>query len=269
MKTRTTLMLCVLAVIALAWATPAQAALVALWGFNAGSGTTANDHSANNNDGTLVAGGGGLPAWVTGHTGAAWDKALKFQGWTDRVRVLDSASFNTITNTFTIGLWAKADYIASYQYLLLTSNDSSGNSRRWLFQGDNGGGDQMYVWSDVDGNWKKGLGFKIGGGGNAYAWHHYALQYSGGTLTAYVDGALKGTYAVGTNWPDFTDSLLIGGKNQAWQSWEGPIDDVVIFNSVENIGQIMAGTHPLMPEPATMALMGLGGLGLLLGRKRR
>jgi autotransporter-associated beta strand protein len=132
-------------------------------------------------------------------------------------------------------------------YPFTLSNNANGDARQWFIQSDNGGGDQMYMWSDASAAWQKGLGFKVGGGGDAHAWHHYALTYSGGTVTSYVDGTFKGTYAIAgsPNIPSFTH-LLVGGRNAAWSSWEGPIDDVVVFNSVEDVTLIKAGTHPAM-----------------------
>ncbi|MCX6874662.1 MAG: autotransporter-associated beta strand repeat-containing protein [Verrucomicrobia bacterium] len=233
-------------VAALLAAHPAHAALVGYWNFNENTGTTANDFTANNNVGTLVAGGGGAPSWVTGHTGNAGDNALQFRGWNDRVTIPVTTALG-VTNSFTIALWAKADYLGSYVYPFTLSNNANGDARQWFIQSDNGGGDQMYMWSDANGAWNKGLGFKVGGGGNANAWHHYALTYSGGVVTSYVDGTLMGTYGISgsPSLPGFTN-LLIGGRNAAWSSWEGPIDDVVIFNSVESVTTIMNGTHPAM-----------------------
>jgi len=224
-------------------AASAQAELVGYWNFDEGAGTTAGDISPNNNDGTLVSGPYGLPGWVAGHTGNAGDYALKFQGGTDYVNVPSSTSLSGGNSTFTIALWANETYGGnSYPYLLYTTN---GGDRRWFFQGsDSWDGGQACVWSDVDGAWQKGLGYTITDG----SWHHYAFTYSGGTLTKYIDGSPVGTISIGSNWPTFSNSFRIGGRGD-WTSFEGYIDDVVVFDSVEDVGQIMDGTHPDMQEP--------------------
>jgi len=53
----------------------------------------------------------------------------------------------------------------------------------------------------------------------------------------------------------------------AWSAWEGPIDDVVIFNTVEDVTAVMNATQAEMLEPATLALLAVGGL-LTLRRRR-
>jgi len=228
-------------------AASAQAELVAYWNFNEGGGATAGDLSPNHNDGTLAGGGGGgygPPSWTAGHTGNAWDYAVQFKGGTDYVGVPDSASFDTITTAFTIALWAREDWGGEWQYLLKTY--SGGNlytDRPFYFQSDHGTS-SGWVGSSTDGAWNEELGFNI----TDYEWHHYAFTYSGGTLTSFKDGVLQDTYTVGATFPDFTNSLRIGGSG-AWTSFEGPIDDVVIFNTVEDIASIMDGTHPDMQEP--------------------
>ncbi len=231
----------------------AHANLVGYWNLNEGCGTTAFDASANVNKGTLNAGGQNVPStWVAGHTGNPGDFAISFKGYTDRVVVPITNALN-LTGTFTIALWAKADFLNSYPFALLFTNNSGGDARQWFFQGSNSGSDQMYVWSDANAAWKKPLGFKEGGTGTAdINWHHYAFVYSGGVMTPYVDGVAKTpqTISGSPNFPSFTH-LLIGGKNQVYTSWEGPIDDVVIFDSVEDVGSIKDGTHPAMVSTIT------------------
>lgn len=280
MKTHTLLGLSALAVIGLASPITSHAALVGYWGFNEGTGLIANDYTATNNDGTLNAGGQGvLPTWATGRTGNPGDFALDFNGRTDRVVVPITTSLS-LTNAFTIAYWAKADFLGAYPYQMLFTNDVNGSARQWFIQGSNGGGDQMYMWSDANTAWRKGLGFKEGGTGTAnLLWHHYAFSYSGGVVTPYVDGVAKTAQTIGgsPNFPSFTH-LLIGGKNQNFTSFEGPMDDVVIFNNASNaatITTIMNGTNADMlavnpvPEPTT-ALFGLAlcGIGMLRRRAR-
>lgn len=274
MKAKSTLPFACAAAIAACLTLPAaRASLVGYWNFDEGTGSAVNDFSTKNNDGTIVAGGGGAPQWVAGNTASPTDKALDFQGWNDRVTIPVTTSLG-VTNSFTIAMWARADYLGSYVYPFTLSTDANGNARTWFIQSDNGGGDQMYMWSDANAAWRKGLGFKVGGGGNAYTWHHYALTYAGGTVTSYVDGTQKGTYGISgsPNLPTFSN-ILVGGRSASWSSWEGPIDDVVIFNSVENITSIMNGTHgdlTPIPEPGSLLALGcLVGSGVLLRSRRR
>jgi len=327
MKTRTTLMLCVLAVLAFVWATPAQAALVAYWDCDEGSGTDLFDYTTNDNDGTLQNSMG----WTSsGHTGLSGDNAIVGNGDASYVGVPDSATLKGGGSAFAITMWLNQSYSYNYADFLYTTD---GSDRRWFLQ--EGTGDS-YVWSDVDGAWQDGLGFTITD--NSY--HMYAFLYSGSKFYSYRDGVLLSTVNVGSTWPTFSDTLRIGGRGATWTSYEGSMDDISVWDAdigdakvktMYNIttvnsaalvdytvdemlalftvyatgtpadvttgnsgtlgwlkftgGSGTAGevtfdgddyyawfdntSGVMTPEPATLALMGLGGLGLILRRKRK
>jgi hypothetical protein len=260
----------------------AQASIVGLWKMDEGNGLTAHDSSVNANNGVLDAGGQNQPSsWGVGPLGNP-DKAVYFKGFTDRI-VVNPVNFS-LTGDFTIAMWAKADFLGFYPYLIEMTNDANGGARQWFIQGDSNGGDQMYVFSDVDNNWKRGLGFKVGGGAiSDQGWHHYTFTYTKatGNFVAYVDAGLPkaSLFIAGSPaMPNFT-SILIGGKNQNFTSWEGPISDVLILNnavSASDVTAIMNQTYPGLqaesaPEPSTfvMAVVGLAGLALAARRKLR
>lgn len=280
MKTRALLVPSALVALGLACPNTTRAALVGYWGFNEGTGLIASDSTASNNDGTLNAGSQGtMPTWAVGRTGNPGDFALDFKGFTDRVVVPITTSL-ALTNAFTIAYWAKSDFLNSYPYNLLFTNDVNGTARQWFIQGSNSGSDQMYMWSDADTNWRKALGFKEGGTGTAnLLWNHYAFSYSGGVVTPYVNGvAMTAQVIAGSpNFPSFTH-LLIGGKNQNFTSFEGLMDEVVIFNQASNaatITTIMNGTNAEMlavnavPERTTTLLcLALCAIGALRRRAR-
>jgi len=76
--------------------------LAAYWSLDEGTGTTANDYSGNDNDGTLT----NDPCWVEGVSA----KALYFESDNkDYVEVQDDSSLNP-TNEITITAWFKATY---------------------------------------------------------------------------------------------------------------------------------------------------------------
>ncbi|KPK44343.1 MAG: hypothetical protein AMK72_12165, partial [Planctomycetes bacterium SM23_25] len=225
-----------MAVLGLAWPTTAQAELVGYWNFNEGEGTTAGDFSPNANDGTLA--GNQLPSWVAGHTANPGDNALNFVfSLSSYVAVPTSASLGTITDNFTIAAWAYERDWSNYGHIFVTTSDYA--NRNWLFQTD--ADDQAYVWSTTDDAWKKPLGWAIPDG----AWHHIALTYDGTNMRSYLDGTLQTTIGVGSSFPSF-ETLYLGGWLAGGSGFEGDLDDMVIFNSVEDIGQIMDGTHPAM-----------------------
>jgi hypothetical protein len=90
-------------------------------------------------------------------------------------------------------------------------------------------------------------------------------------LSLYVDGVLvntnrSGTFVIGdTIVQNATRNWYIGGDSaHADRLYSGLIDDVRIYDEALSAEEVRA----LVPEPATIALLGLGGLALLRIRKR-
>jgi hypothetical protein len=107
-------------------------------------------------------------------------------------------------------------------------------------------------------------------------WHH--LAYTGALDTNddpvgefWVDGTKVDTDTDGTSNGNTTldDPMEIGGSSRFSEDYAGLIDDIGVWNerlSDSRIQDIANGGA--IPEPASLALMGLGGLMLLPRRKR-
>jgi hypothetical protein len=103
-------------------------------------------------------------------------------------------------------------------------------------------------------------------------WYHMAVvkQTVAGTIatyTLYIDGAQHGAAHVSSSIILDGGAIWIGKRNPAIWGQEtaagGAFDDVLLYKralSVQEIGQ-------LIPEPATLCLLGLGGLALIRRRK--
>ncbi|MCE9609222.1 MAG: autotransporter-associated beta strand repeat-containing protein [Chthoniobacter sp.] len=213
-----------------------DAALVGYWNFNEGSGTTANDSTANHNNGTLESIGGGVPAWVAGHTGVGTDKALTFNQGV--VRVPDAASLH-LTTTFTLAAWT-IESNSNYGHLFVAGETST--TRNWLWQTANNHTDSSWFYSDGNSGLRKKLNYLPTQGP---AWHHLALTYDGANLRIYQDAVLKTTTAM-TSAMAAWGTLRLGGSTVSGSGYVGTLDDMVIFNTVENVTAIMSGTHPEM-----------------------
>ena len=103
------------------------------------------------------------------------------------------------------------------------------------------------------------------------AWHHYAVTYDGTTMRSYYDGVENAVYTGAVIGATNTGVLMFGADNSRQdRGFIGYLDDIVIFSSVEDVTQIMNGTHlAMIPEPGTLSVLGLFGLAMLVRRRLR
>jgi len=106
-------------------------------------------------------------------------------------------------------------------------------------------------------------------------WHHVVVTYAfddvNTTATLYIDAINQGTYVQPGAFmpPSDWEDLLIGAEND--QNWVyngliGAMDEVAYYDYVLSPEQVSAHFQAI-PEPVTIALLGLGGLALL--RRKR
>ena len=253
---------CILAitlVCSVAQAQDIETGLIAHWKLDETSGTTAYD-SAGSNDGTLA----GDPCWVTGMV----DGALDFPGGTHYVDCGNDTSLD-ITGSRSASAWIRVDNWADP--LVSDGWDEI------VSKGDDEGNFDIIRWSKTD-----TMGFYVAGatavrGVTAVKdgqWHLVTGVYDNpaGTLSLYIDGVLDASatcdpdLVIGVN----TANVRINGLHipgdpsyDEVRHIDGTIDDVRIYNRALSAADVQA----LVPEPVTMALLGIGSLVLL--RRRR
>jgi hypothetical protein len=246
MDLRTLVLLAILAALVL-WAASgsAHASLVGYWTFDEGSANTAYDSSGYGNTGTLY----NNPTRTTGVFGGA----LSFNGVNQYVMCPNSSSLS-ITGDMTIAAWVRP--VAPMAAKSIISKFYNGEyditfqeSRINYYNGP--------VWNAGNSAW---FAYTF----SPDQWYHIAVTREAKTMRLYVNGVYTNQALTMANVPDPTTwGLSFGCRPNLTNFMPGTLDDVRIYNNALTLPEIRS----LLPEPGTLALLGLSALGLL--RRRR
>ena len=212
-------------------ATPsAPGSLVAAYGFNEGSGTTAIDESGTGNAGLVIG-----PTWTTS---GKYGGALQFNGSNDWVLINDSPSLH-LTNAMTLEAWVDP-------FTLPSSPCSPAATCYWM--------DVVYKDSDryyMEASSNVGQAPEVGGifadGKHIViaplplatnTWTHLAVTYDGAMLKLYVNGLLVTNLPVTSMITISTNPLFIGGDQSMGQYFHGRIDEVRVYNRALSAAEV-------------------------------
>jgi hypothetical protein len=256
-RTRALVVACLASALALAFSCPeARGDLVAHWTFDEGSGSVAHD-LVGGNDGDLV----NAPAWTSGLFGGALD----LNGASQYVNCHNNAvnAALSLTGDLTLTGWVRPSEGIVGTRGTLIGKHYNGEYELTFSDAHKG---LMYYHGP---NWGQNDGF-VGSPVEVDDWYLLAVtrDTSTSTMTGYVlDYGSRTMYtnswAYGQVAPATTNAVHIGHRTPGGLFFPGLIDDVRVYDHVLTEGQIEA----LYPEPTTLALLGLGAIGLL--RRRR
>ncbi len=220
------------------------AGLVAAYGFDAGSGTSAADASGKNNTGTLS----GATWFAQGRYG----RALSFDGVNDVVTVPDATSLD-LTTAMTLEAWVRPTALSGYRTVLM--KEVSGGLAYTLYAHDNAPKPAAYV--RISG---KTTSDAVGGTAALAlnTWTHVAATYDGATLRLYLNGTQVGSRAITGSIVTSSNPLRIGGNSVWGEYFAGQIDEVRVYNRVLDaaairsdmatpVGNVNTATPPKAP----------------------
>ncbi|NQT52738.1 PEP-CTERM sorting domain-containing protein, partial [bacterium] len=257
---------------------------IAYWRLDETTGTTAYNYGsignpANGTYATVPAGGTpatlGSPSLVLT---MADTSAVAFDGTDDYINVASHGQINNGSPYAqkTTELWFRADTTAGTQVLYEQGGFSNG-----LNVYIDGGDLVTGIWSN------NGTNTFLSTPILADTAYHVAFVFdaTNDIIASYLNGVLFGSFAGSlSNLPSHIGDISVGGvtaggtsgtRNAAGATWitghffQGALDEIALYNSALSALDVKQHYAASIPEPGTMTLLALGGLGLLRRRRRR
>jgi hypothetical protein len=193
---------------------------VGYWRLGETSGTTANDLSGNNNNGTYT---GGYTLAQTGALPGDTDSSVLFNGSSGSVGVPDSNNYNFTTGMSAEG-WFYANSWNTYGSIIDRRNPSNGNGGFDFEPMDTSGNLSWRV--NINGAWyaNNTTGWSTG------QWYHVVLTYTGSAIQTYRNGVLLGSSAVSGTLTSAAGLTTHIGKNSGPIFFNGKLDEVALYN---------------------------------------
>jgi len=217
-----------------------------IWSFDEGAGTTANDISGWDNNGTLV----NTPTWRcasadTGYTPSSQGCSLEFNGSTNYVDAGNGTSLN-ISDAFTVEAWIKASSFLAHAGIVNKGADATANYA--LAWGAATNKIRLYIGNGT--TYQTATEILI----NLNEWVHLVGVGStiptGTNLKLYVNGELKTSNDITINITPSAAALRIGSRSG--YNFNGLIDEARIYGTALTSAQIQsqyyAGLQKLLVE---------------------
>lgn len=228
---------------------PAPSGYHLYYKFDEGTGTSANDESANNLDGTLTNG----PTWGAGNTGYG---VVMTGNDSKYVAVPYGSGVNPSTQSLTVAFGVNVE--AGMEALT-----------RGYFGAPIGSG-RFYI-STAGGTWRMGIQSHAATSAGSIAvtsgWHHVCLVADSGTdiATLYIDGVASTTTVSYTSFSlsgNFELGRIAGVSTGAAATY----DEFLIYTSAENCATLSAEFHAVPPAiTGTLAQAAIQFQGVILG----
>jgi hypothetical protein len=209
----------------------ASTGLVAGYGFEEASGTTATDSSGSGNTGTI----NGPTRSATGRFGAA----LSFDGVNDQVSAADAASLD-LTNAMTLEAWVRPSLLTSWRTILM-KEQTAGLVYGLYASGDNNR-PSVHIHTNAERDARGTAALALN------TWTHVAATYDGAVLRFFINGTQVSTANIAGSVVVSTGLLRIGG-NSVWGEWFGGlIDEVRVYRRTLTAAEITADMNaPVVP----------------------
>ena len=225
----------------------ADAALVAYYSFD----SDFSDAEATTGGGTLTGGSGAIT--TTAGDVAVGSGAVRLGG--GGMNLAETLTFGA-SDSWSVAFWGKRDSDADSREGMVLANGSS-----------------TFIWTPDNSSVVNGLRVRSSGGDTDYdnnsadytVYNHWAIVVDGSGATKNIKIYLNGDEVLSETDTSYAIAFSkFGGWTGATSNnYDGVIDELYIYNEAISEATVQA----LVPEPGSLALLGLGGLCLL--RRRR
>jgi hypothetical protein len=255
-------------VTAIGLAASSNAGVIAHYSFDS---SVVADTSGNGNTLTIANGGPNL-------VGGQFGSAANFNGSSFLYLngSASNASFNLATGNFALSFWYQSNHTSFGQFVGKNSSN--------LNQGYASTFGATYIGGDLNDTSAGGVGMARPAN-DSNTFQHVVFQKTGSLLQLYVNGSIVGASTTSGGVDAINNAFAIGARNISFaggenhngasQKMTGRIDEVWVFDralisdEISNLNEFNSIDGQQVPEPGTIALFGLGLIGLRFGMRRK